>query len=68
MVEKVGYSIEDAMQATGLGRTTIFELLRTGQLESIKVGRRRIIPADAIRAYFAAERARQAASGGGQAA
>lgn len=59
MVEKVGYSIEDAMQATGLGRTTIFELLRSGQLESIKVGRRRIIPADAVRAYFDTERAQQ---------
>ena len=48
MVEKLGYSVEDAAPILGVGRTTIFELIAKGQLESVKIGRRRIIPADAL--------------------
>lgn len=59
VIEKLGYSIEEATQVMSVGRSTIYELFDRGQLESIKVGRRRIIPADAIRAYFDAERTRQ---------
>lgn len=57
MIEKVGYSVEETMQAMGLGRTTVYDLISSGALESIKVGRRRIIPADSIHAYFDAQRA-----------
>lgn len=57
MVEKVGYSVEETMQATGLGRSTVYELLGSGELESIKVGRRRIVPADAITQFMNAKRA-----------
>lgn len=52
MIEKVGYSVEETAHALGVGRTTVYELLSNGELESIKVGRRRIIPADAVRNYF----------------
>jgi excisionase family DNA binding protein len=34
------------------GKTHIFELVRTGQLASVKVGRKRLIPATAIHAYL----------------
>lgn len=68
MIEKIGYSIDETIEATSLGRTVVYELLRSGELESIKVGRRRIIPADAIRSYFDEQRAAQAADGGGSAA
>lgn len=57
MIEKLGYSIEEAGQAMGIGRTTVYELLGSGELNSIKVGRRRIILADDIRAYLASQRA-----------
>ena len=57
MVEKVGYSVEETVQATGLGRSTVYELLGSGELESIKVGRRRIVPADAIAQFMNAKRA-----------
>lgn len=32
-------------------RTTVYGLIRTGELESVKVGRRRLITADAVVAY-----------------
>jgi excisionase family DNA binding protein len=41
-MEKLGYSVEDAAPILGVGRTTIFELIATGQLESVKIGRRRM--------------------------
>ena len=47
-MEKLGYSVEDAAPILGVGRTTIFELIATGRLENVKIGRRRIIPADAL--------------------
>lgn len=56
-IEKVGYSIEEAAQSLGVGRTTVYELMNRGDLESVKVGRRRIIPADAVGAFLAARRA-----------
>jgi excisionase family DNA binding protein len=57
MIEKVGYSIEEAAQSLGVGRTTVYDLMNSGDLESVKVGRRRIIPADAIGAFLVARRA-----------
>ena len=45
--------IEGAQQKLGgLGRTRIFDLIRTGQLASVKIGRRRFVPDSAIQAYI----------------
>ena len=41
---KLGYSIEEAAEAVGVGRTTMCALVRTGVVESVKIGRRRIVP------------------------
>jgi excisionase family DNA binding protein len=57
MIEKIGYSVDEAVEASGIGRTTLYELMRSGELESIKVGRRRIILAEDIRAYLDSQRA-----------
>lgn len=40
-------------QLGGLGRTTVFELLRTGALRSVKVGKRRMVPQSEIDRYIA---------------
>jgi excisionase family DNA binding protein len=43
------YNIEDTCRALGgIGRTTVFELIRSGELESVKVRERRLVPAHAI--------------------
>jgi excisionase family DNA binding protein len=61
-VEKLGYGIEEAAGRCGWGRTTMCDLIRRGEVESIKVGRRRIIPHDALVAFLDRMRAQQ--SGG----
>lgn len=35
----------------GLGRTRVFDLIASGQLASVKIGRRRFVPDSAIAAY-----------------
>lgn len=44
---------EQAAGQLGIGRTKVFELMTTGALESVKVGRLRRIPVDALHAYVA---------------
>ena len=50
-IEKRLVSVEHAAEALGLGRSFVFELIRTGSLESIKCGRARRVPVDAIDRY-----------------
>lgn len=45
------YTPEQAAQQLACSRRTVFELLATGELESVKVRRARRIPADALTAY-----------------
>lgn len=42
------YSVLEVMAATGLGRTTVYKLLSTGGLQSVRVGRRRLILAESV--------------------
>lgn len=41
-------TVAEAGQALNLGRQSIYELIRTGRLRAIHVGRKIIIPRDAI--------------------
>ena len=41
-------SIADGAQALGLGRTTVNQLIRSGELDTVKVGRRRLITVASI--------------------
>jgi excisionase family DNA binding protein len=43
---------EEVAQALNVGRSTVFELLRTGELRSVKIGALRRIPADAVAEYL----------------
>ncbi len=49
--EKLLLSIPDFMAVTGLGRTTVYAIIGDGSLESVTVGRRRLIPTAAARAW-----------------
>ena len=40
---RLAYSVQEVAQALGISRDMVNDLLRTGQLGSIKVGRRRLI-------------------------
>ncbi|MGC8633895.1 MAG: helix-turn-helix domain-containing protein [Candidatus Limnocylindrales bacterium] len=47
-------SIAEAAAALGIGRSRLYEEIGTGRLRSLKVGRRRLVPASAITAYIEA--------------
>lgn len=51
MSEKLLLDIADAMEQTGLGRSKLYELIATGQLGSVKVGSRRLIPAAELQRF-----------------
>jgi excisionase family DNA binding protein len=47
------YRIRDAMVVLSLGRSAIYEQIRSGRLRSVTQGRSRLIPASAIADYIA---------------
>ncbi len=49
--EKLLLRVEEAAGALGIGRTILYELIRSGELVSVRVGRRRLVPIAALRAY-----------------
>lgn len=49
-------SVVEAAQRLGIGRTLMYELLGTGQVESVHVGRLHKIPADALDAFIDGQR------------
>jgi excisionase family DNA binding protein len=54
-MERIFVSVEEAGKAIGLGRTTVYELLRDGRLRSITIGRRRLICARSLEALVGRE-------------
>jgi excisionase family DNA binding protein len=50
---KLAYTVPEAVSASGIGRTRLYELIRNQRLEARKMGRRMLIPADALRALLA---------------
>ena len=58
-VEKINLSVPEAVAASGIGRTTLFALIKSGELQSIKIGRRRYVPVVALQEYLERLRAEQ---------
>ena len=44
----VTLQVEDLMPILGIGRNTAYELIRSGQIRSIRIGRQIRIPRDAL--------------------
>ena len=53
----LGYRPLELVSLLGVGKTKIFAMLQSGELASIKLGRTRIIPADAVKALLEREAA-----------
>ena len=53
-LSKAAYSIPEAVQITGVGRSRLYQEIESGRLRSVKVGRRTLIPANAIDEWLAA--------------
>ncbi|WP_291432370.1 helix-turn-helix domain-containing protein [Deinococcus sp.] len=47
------YRPADLQPLLGLGRSTVYKLLRSGELRSVRAGRRILIPADAVTDFLA---------------
>jgi excisionase family DNA binding protein len=48
-MEPITASINDTARALGLGRTSIYALIREGRLETVKLGRRTLVRIASIR-------------------
>jgi excisionase family DNA binding protein len=53
MAEPINLQIPDAVEASGLSRSRIYEALKLGELRAIKAGRRTLIPVCELEAYLA---------------
>lgn len=56
-VERLAYKPADAAALLGIGRNRVFELLKSGDLASVRYGRTRLIPRKAIERFLETEAA-----------
>ncbi len=47
-MEKVTASVAETCEALGIGKTRCFELIKSGELETIKLGQRRLVKVSSI--------------------
>jgi excisionase family DNA binding protein len=45
-------TVEEAADALHIGRSKVFDLIRCGELDSVKIGRLRRIPEDSLHAFM----------------
>lgn len=45
-------SIDEAAEMLGIGRVTLYSEIQAGRLRTLKVGRRRLVPAGAVADYI----------------
>lgn len=50
-MDRLLVSAEEAAELLGVGRSTVYDLMRTRLLPSVKIGRCRRIPMDRLREY-----------------
>lgn len=51
MPERVLLTAEEAAERLGIGRTLMWRLIKTGEVESVQIGRLRRVPATAVQKY-----------------
>ena len=56
-MERLLYSIADAGAALGIGRSKVYELMGEGKITTVRIGRRRLIQGESIRALALGEAA-----------
>jgi len=56
-VEKLLFRPSEAATALGLSRSTVYELIQTGELDSFVVGHKRLIPREALTSWIERQRA-----------
>lgn len=56
-MDPIAVSPSEAARISGIGRTSLYSALSSGDLKSFKIGTRRLITVDAIRAWIRAQEA-----------
>jgi excisionase family DNA binding protein len=51
--QRLAFSVDEVAAALGISRDLVYDLLRTGQLRSVKAGRRRLISRQHIEDFLA---------------
>lgn len=51
-MEKRAFTIEEAMEVSGLGRDLIYAEINRGNLKTLKIGRRRLIRVEALACWL----------------
>ncbi|MBA4758022.1 helix-turn-helix domain-containing protein [Sphingosinicella sp.] len=47
-MDEIAYSINRTARALGVGRSTIYKLIKTGQIDALKIGTRTLITTESI--------------------
>jgi excisionase family DNA binding protein len=59
-ITRKALSIEEAVKASGISRTKLYEFISSGELPSCKLGRRRVVRPEALDAWLASKEQRAA--------
>jgi excisionase family DNA binding protein len=51
-MDKLLLTPTEAATALGIGRSKVYELMQTGQLESVRIGACRRVPAEAVHSFL----------------
>lgn len=49
---KLAYSVREAVRATSLARSTIYNHIASGRLKAVRIGGRTVIPAESLHALI----------------
>lgn len=60
-VEKIAFSIDEAVKASSVGRSLIYTEIAAGNLRATKIGRRTVILADDLKAWLVSKTQAKAA-------
>jgi len=56
-MQKLLLGIPQAAEAIGCGRSYLYELIGEGRIETVKLGKRRLVVAESVQAFVASLRA-----------
>lgn len=59
MTTQLLLSIDDAAKALGIGHAKVWQMVADHQIESVRIGRRRLVPSDALEDFVARLRLEQ---------
>lgn len=63
--EPLAVRIPDAVRMTGIGRSKLYELIASGDIETVKVGRCTLVPMESLRALLGKARVAPCRANGG---